>query len=531
MMGRAILEVRSLGAMVRAGVLPLARPDHLLRMAGATRTYGPFGGSVRAAAIHHHDLPAIADERGEISYGKLDENVRRLANTLRATYPAGATLGILCRNHRGPLIAAWAASRAGLNTVWLNTAFSVRQTTEVAIREGIDVLICDADMLERAQGLAVPVITMDITAPADGLDALIAKGSTDDPPRPARPARLVLLTSGTTGTPKGAPRVEPRGYTLPGSLLDRMPMHARETAVIGPPLFHGTGLLITSLSIALGSKVVLRRTFTPETFLDDIVSHRAATACAVPVMLQQVLALGPERLASADTSALRIVFCSGSALPAAVSTAFQDRFGDVLYNVYGSTEVSVATIATPRDVREAPTAVGRPALGSRVVILDDAGRVVPQGSRGRIFVGSVTPFEGYTGGGNKEVIDGMLSTGDLGHFDDSGRLHVDGRDDDMIVSGGENVFPAEIEELLAGHEAVLEVAVVGTPDEQFGVRLRAFVVRRDGHELGEEDVKALVRGNLARYKVPRDVVFLDELPRTPTGKILKLELSSWAPDA
>jgi fatty-acyl-CoA synthase len=525
---RAILEARSLGALARAGLLPLTAPHHLPAIALAMRAYGPFGGAIRAAATRHGSFPAIRDERGEISYADLDRTTNQLSNVLRAAHPPGSTVGILMRNHRNPLIVAWAASRAGLNTVWLNTAFSPRQATEVAEREGVDVLFCDADLAHLAEGLSVPVITTDIAAPTDDLDAYLSPGSPSAPPRPAKPGRLVLLTSGTTGTPKGAPRTEPRGYTLPGSLLDRMPMRSRETVLIGPPLFHGTGLVLTLLALGMGSKVVLRRSFDPETFLTDIEQHGVSTVCTVPVMLQRLLALGPERIKAADTSALRIVFVAGSALPAAVSAEFQDLFGDVIYNLYGSTEVSVATFATPDVVRAAPTSVGKPALGSRVVLIGDDGKPVPTGERGRVFVGTVTPFEGYTGGGQKEIIDGMLSTGDVGHFDADGLLYIDGRDDDMIVSGGENVFPAEVEELLVTHDAVDDAAVIGVPDDDFGMRLRAFVVCHPGSTLSAEDVRTLVRDNLARYKVPRDVVFLDELPRNPTGKVLKRTLQEWS---
>ncbi|HXD64925.1 MAG TPA: acyl-CoA synthetase, partial [Solirubrobacteraceae bacterium] len=146
------------------------------------------------------------------------------------------------------------------------------------------------------------------------------------------------------------------------------------------------------------------------------------------------------------------------------------------------------------------------------------------GGNGRIFVGNSSQFEGYTGGETKEQIKGLMSSGDVGHFDRNGRLFIDGRDDEMIVSGGENVFPAEVEDLLAGHEAIAEAAVIGVEDEKFGQRLKAFVVLRDGRELSEDEVKAYVKDNLARYKTPREVVFMDELPRNPTGKVLKREL-------
>ena len=181
---------------------------------------------------------------------------------------------------------------------------------------------------------------------------------------------------------------------------------------------------------------------------------------------------------------------------------------------------------TPADLRAAPGCAGRTPFGTVVRILDEGGRELPQGQTGRIFVANGFEFEGYTGGGGKEVVDGLMSTGDVGHFDGEGRLFVDGRDDEMIVSGGENVFPREVEELLVTHEGIDEAAAVGVPDPDYGQRLRAFVARRPGAELSENDVKDFVKRNLARYKVPREVVFVDSLPRNPSGKVLKRELAT-----
>jgi acyl-CoA synthetase (AMP-forming)/AMP-acid ligase II len=244
----------------------------------------------------------------------------------------------------------------------------------------------------------------------------------------------------------------------------------------------------------------------------------------VPVMMQRILELPDETLERYDLSKLRVVAVSGSALPGALSDRWMDLFGDNVYNLYGSTEVAWASIATPADLRAAPGTAGRPPHGTIVRLYDDDGNPVQPGETGRIFVGNEMQFEGYTGGGNKDAIDGLLSSGDVGHFDDAGRLFVDGRDDDMIVSGGENVFPAEVEDLLAGHDAVIEVAVFGVDDEQFGQRLKAVVVLRDGAGVSEDDIKKHVKSNLAGYKVPREVEFVDELPRTSTGKVLKREL-------
>jgi fatty-acyl-CoA synthase len=303
-------------------------------------------------------------------------------------------------------------------------------------------------------------------------------------------------------------------------------MRARGVTVVATPLYHGAGLIPAGLSIALGCKVVLRRRFDAAETLDDIARHHATTVSVVPVMLQRVLALGEEEIRRRDLSSLRIVLCTGSQLPAEVAIRAMDLLGDVLYNLYGSTEVSLATLATPADIRAAPASVGKPLLGSRVRILDEHGNQALQGVPGRIFVGTAVPFEGYTGGGGKEIVDGLLSTGDVGHFDPDGRLYIDGREDEMIVSGGENVFPLEIEELLVTHPAIADAAAISVEDAEFGQRLRAFVVLEERHAVSAADVQAFVRENLARYKVPRDVVFLDELPRNPTGKVLKRELAA-----
>jgi fatty-acyl-CoA synthase len=201
-----------------------------------------------------------------------------------------------------------------------------------------------------------------------------------------------------------------------------------------------------------------------------------------------------------------------------------DQFGDNLFNIYGSTEVAYATIANPADLREAPGTAGKPPFATIVKILDEDGTELPQGEAGRIFVGNSILFEGYTGGGSKDMVDGLMATGDVGRFDEGGRLIVEGRDDEMIVSGGENVFPKEVEDCLARHEKVSEAAAIGVDDEDYGKRLRAFVVLEDGAEVSEDDLKAFVKQNLARYKVPREIVFLDELPRNATGKVLKREL-------
>jgi fatty-acyl-CoA synthase len=291
------------------------------------------------------------------------------------------------------------------------------------------------------------------------------------------------------------------------------------------PMFHALGFMQAIVGVAFGSTLVVRRRFDPEVTLESLEEHEATAMVVVPVMLRRIVDLGQDAIEPRDLSRLRIIFVSGSALGIELTRQSLRMFGPVIYNLYGSTEVAYATIATPDDLTEEPGTVGRVVRGSVVKILDENGEEVPQGEPGRIFVGNLSQFEGYTGGGGKDEVGGLMSSGDVGHFDRAGRLYIDGRDDEMIVSGGENVFPAEVEELLASHQAINEAAAIGVGDDRFGQRLKAFVVREKGQELGEDDVKAYVKDNLANYKVPREVVFVDALPRNQTGKVLKRELA------
>jgi fatty-acyl-CoA synthase len=527
---RAGVTARAAGAVARAGLLHPQRPDRAAKAALEIARRGPIAGACAAAAIRWRDAPALIDERGTLSYRQLDERSNALANAWGADgIRPGDGIAILCRNHRGFADATYAAAKLGLRCVFMNTEFAGPQITDVCEREGVRTLVFDAEYDDRAPAWAdrhYRAWSDDGTAGSATatLDELISGG--DPAPVPVPPAKptIVLLTSGTTGTPKGAPREEVGPLTTLGALFERIPFRTGGCTYVAPPMFHALGFANLSLALTLGSKVVVRRRFDAEQFLGGIAAHRATVAVVVPAMLQRVLDLGPERLAAFDTSSLRVIFCGGSQLPGPVATATMEAFGDVLYVLYGSTEVAYATISTPADHHSAPTTVGRPVLGAKVRLLDEAGRDAPPGATGRIFVSNGVEFTGYTDGTRKQVVDGVMSSGDVGHFDDEGRLYIDGRDDDMIVSGGENVFPQEVEELLMAHPRVGDAAVIGVDDEDFGKRLRAFVVAA-GEAPTEGELKAYVKSSLARYKVPRDVVFVRELPRNATRKVLKRELA------
>ncbi|HVY78551.1 MAG TPA: AMP-binding protein [Solirubrobacterales bacterium] len=511
-----------------AGIVGLMRPDVAAKVGTTFLRWGasPATGVATAALEHPHETMLI-DERGSLSF----ERVHRRSNALARSFAAmgigpGDGIGIMCRNHRGFIEATLAAAKLGASALYLNTMFAGPQLVEVTRREAPKALVYDeefAGLLDGVDdGVSRVIAWTDGEPGADTLEGLIAAGEESDLKPPAEKPRFVVLTSGTTGTPKGAQRSSPDGLLVMAALIDKIPYRARETMVIAAPLFHSWGFLHFVLSLPTASTMVLRRRFDEEDTLRTVQDHRAQVLAVVPVMLQRILRLPGTVLDAYDLSSLRITAASGSALPGELATEWMDRFGDTIYNLYGSTEVSYATVATPEDLRAAPGTAGKPPRGTVVRLYDEAGREVPQGEVGRIFVGNEMSFEGYTGGGGKEAIDGLLSSGDVGHFDAEGRLFVDGRDDEMIVSGGENVFPREVEDLLADHGSVVEVAVVGVEDEEFGQRLKAFVVTSG--DVSEEELKEHVKANLAAYKAPREIEFLEELPRNATGKILKREL-------
>jgi fatty-acyl-CoA synthase len=519
--------------LLRTGVIRPTLPNRAYRALEALHHWGrSMASGYITAAIRYPRGTAIVDERGTLTFADVDARSNALANAMaQMGIGAGDGVAIMCRNHRGFIDASAAVVKLGADALFLNTEFGAPAIAAVLERERTVALIYDEEftglIAEGAKAITRIVAFHEPgSSPADpAVEELIRQGD----PRPLEPplerGRVVILTSGTTGTPKGALRKPPESVEPAATILSTIPLHARETTVIAAPLFHSWGFAHLMLSLPLCSTLVLRRRFDPEQTLRAVAEHRATALVVVPVMLQRMLELPADTLARYDVSSLRVIASSGSALPGELANRVMDAFGDVLYNLYGTTEVAWATIATPSDLRAAPGTAGRPPMGTIVKLLDESGREVSRGERGRIFTANSFVFEGYTDGGGKEVVAGLTHTGDVGHFDEAGRLFVDGRDDEMIVSGGENVYPREVEDLLASHAGVEEVAVVGVEDSEFGQRLRAFVVARNGAELTEAEVKEFVRENLARFKVPREVVFLPELPRNASGKILKRELS------
>jgi acyl-CoA synthetase (AMP-forming)/AMP-acid ligase II len=523
--------------LTEAGVIRPVRPDRLAQMLRVLARWGasPAAG-IATAAINRPEDPMIEDEAGSLSFGEIHRRSNAIARGLAsADVGEGDGVAIMCRNHRGFIEATLAVSKLGANGLYMNTAFAAPQLADVIEREKPEALVYDeefGDLLEQAREAGEETGLSRFIAWTEGADAeettleqLISSYDDSDLDPPSESSRFVILTSGTTGTPKGAQRGQPDTLSPLAAMFSKIPLRAEERMMIAAPLFHSWGFAHLLLGLALTSTYVLRRKFDPEETLRATEESGATVLVVVPVMMQRILELPQETLDKYELPNLRVTAASGSALPGELAKKWMDTFGDNLYNLYGSTEVAWATIATPEDLRAAPGTAGRPPRGTRVRIVDEGGRDVKPGKTGRVFVGNEMAFEGYTGGGGKDELDGLLSSGDVGHFDDDGRLFIDGRDDEMIVSGGENVFPREVEDLLSDHDQIKEVAVIGVDDEQFGQRLKAFVVTTEGTDLSEDEVKSYVKSNLARYKVPREVQFLDSLPRNATGKVLKRELA------
>lgn len=547
----ATAAARSARVFLRAGMLRPMRPDKYATIARQLARWGatPAGAYAAAATRDPHRMAIIDGDRA-LTYAELDLRTTALAVALRDRgVGEGHRVAIACRNHRGFVEALVAVSKAGADALLVNTAFAAPQVRAVFDRERPTALVCDADLLDvmdRALGAAAEGDGRSRPggrAQADGVSRVVSAWDDEHPPRsgvrsldelivegagrslahPGSPGRVVLLTSGTTGVPKGT-RHTRIALDVPVSLLDRMDYRDGGTFLIAPPLFHAWGFANLLMALVLGSTVVLRRDFDPEDVLRSVARHGVDVLVAVPVMLERILRLDPEVRDAFDVSRLRVTASSGAALLGDLATRWMDVFGDGLYTLYGATEIGWGAIADPKDLRAAPSTAGRVPFGAAVRVFDRDGVPLPSHRTGRIHVGGGLANDRYTDGTRLPRRDGLTETGDLGYLDDLGRLFVLSREDDMIVSGGENVHPQSVEDVLAALPEVAEVAAVGVDDGVHGQRIAVHVVRAPGARLTAKAVRDHVRAVRPRYEVPRDVVFRDELPRGATGKVLRRAL-------
>jgi acyl-CoA synthetase (AMP-forming)/AMP-acid ligase II len=534
-----LTRIEAVATLARRGVLRPERPDRLVRTGIALWRWGStLAAAYVVAAETASSQLAVLDDEGALTYGEIDRRTNALARGLAGLgIREGDRVGILARNGRGFVEPVIAVAKLGADVLLLNTSFVHTELEAVLAREQPAALIYDAEFEHLMERVTLPPGMTRVHSHVESrrglttVEELVAAGDRSVLKAPGRESRTVILTSGTTGTPKGARLSQPSGLEPLAWYLRMVPLAPRECYHVAAPLFHAHGYGQFVIGAALGSTLVLTRSFDAERTLALLERHEVEAAAVVPVMLKRIMSLPAGVRSRYRPAALKVVLSSGSALSAELARSFMEEFGPVLYNLYGSTEVAWATIANPRDLLDAPGTVGRPPPHTRLAILDEAGRPLAVGRTGRIFVGHEMLFEGYTDGRLRDLTAGMMTAGDLGHVDDDGRLFVDAREDDMIVSGGENVYPGEVESVLAAHPDLEEVAVVGVPDEQFGERLVAFAVPRTGSTLGEADLIRYAKDNLARYKVPREVVLSDDLPRNALGKVVKRALKDAARSA
>ncbi|MFA6575453.1 MAG: AMP-binding protein [Nocardioides sp.] len=531
--GRLRTQLWATGHLLRSGMVGRMRPDRYVGMARILRSYGPHATTGFALAANRRpDATGLVDDRGSLTWRQIQERADALAVGLATLSDQPPTsVAILCRNHRGFVDAFLAAGRLGVPALLLNTGFSGPQLADVLERERAALIVYDeefaglvADASSRVPGLVEVLGWVDEQAPHDKTTAerLIETHLGQQPPR-HRPGRVVLLTSGTTGAPKGASRSGGGPEEL-AAMLERIPWRGEETVVVAAPTFHAWGFGQLVIAATMTCTIVLRRKFDPEATLALADRHRATGIALVPVMLERIMDLTAEVLDRYSLDTVRFVSASGSRMRGEAVTAFMDRFGDKVYNSYNATEAGQITVASPADLRRAPDTAGRPVTGTTVRLVDDHGQDVPVGEVGRILVRGASEFDGYTAGDTKASLDGFMVSGDVGRMDADGRLYVVGRDDDMIVSGGENVYPVEVERAIGELPEVLEVAVVGVDDPSFGQRLAAYVVGVGPEPVVPDRIRAHVKARLAGYKVPRDVVVIDELPRNASGKIVARDL-------
>ncbi|QLL09922.1 AMP-binding protein [Mycobacterium vicinigordonae] len=511
-------------AVTSSGLLGPPGPAAALRVVceaarGGTNLYTLLA----VSAARWPDRTAIVDDDGTLSYLQLQAFTESLARTLlEADVQAGQSVGVMCRNGRNFVAAVFATGLVGADIVLVNTEFRADALAGALAGHQIRTMFCDNEFLDQIHRTAESITAI------DPQQVQARRGAR---PRVASSGRIVLLTSGTTGVPKGVPR-RPKvssGLGVGVTLLERTGLHVGTRMAMATPMFHGLGFGMLTLTVCLGGTILTHRRFDAEATLAQASLHRADSMSAVPIMLARILDL-PQRIRSRNPlSYLRVVVSSGDRLEPGLARRFMDVYGDVVYNLYGSTEVGIGSLATPAELRRFPETVGRPVAGCPVRIYSRNGRPVGPRVTGRIFVGGELNSEGYTGGAvlleRKAVMDGMTSTGDMGYLDEDGRLYIVGREDDMIVSGGENVYPRALENALAGHPDIAENAVVGVPDEQFGKRLAAFVVPRPDSDIDESELREFLKGKVSRFEQPRDINIVSSIPRNPAGKVIRRELS------
>jgi fatty-acyl-CoA synthase len=488
------------------------------------------------------DKPALVQGERCLTWLQANTRINRLANALHSVgVESGDRIAIMLRNSIEWFEAMAACQKIGTSAVFVSYRYTPPEVRYLLQDCGASLILFDAAHArvvgEATAGLGFAKDRRIVVGPeeerSDDLpyEIFLALGSEREPPADWRRGgnRTILYTSGTTGRPKGAVRDLARAnLTEVLGLLRRLPFRRSDRHLVAAPLYHATGSGFAAIHLSLGATIYIMEKFDPLQFLVVVDRERITTTALVPTMLRAILEQPADQRAKFDSSSLRLIVTTGSTLSEGVAAAAHEAFGDVVYDLYGATEMGHVAVASPADKRACPGTVGRPIPGVEVLLLDERRHPVPDGEVGELFARSSLTIEGYHGNEaatRASRFGDYFSVGDLAVRDPGGYLRLVGRKADMVITGGENVYPAEIEAVLGAHPAIREAAVIGVPDETWGEALVAFVVFRASSEVAsQEELIAFCKRSLAGYKVPRRFEQIGELPRNPTGKVLKDEL-------
>ena len=522
------------------------RPRGVMQFLRAARGLG--AGPHLAVMFHAHTQPdkeCIVDGTRRITWGEFDAQINQLCHALAARdLRAGDRVAVMMPNGADTLIAQQALLRVGAVAAQIGYRLKAAEVAYILETAEPKVILCHAeyqDVIAEARDQArsnAAVIVLEarhgIRVGFDRWEDATAGQPTDRPPKVVPGDQdgggggVIVYTSGTTGKPKGASRSwKQTGLDAVADMMLQVGISHDDRHLVLCPLYHSAAPAFVAIMFSLGGTCVLTSHFDAEQTLAIIERERITCTLVVPTMLVRITALPPEVRRKYDTSSLRWIMSAAAPLATETARRVHEQFGPVLWNFYGATETGIVTLAGPADHLARPGTVGRPLRGNQVRVLGDDGAPVTPGEVGELYARNSMLIAGYhknPDATKASMRDGFFSVGDLARVDGDGYYYLESRKHDMVISGGVNIYPREIEDHLHTHPSILEAAVVGVPDAEWGESLRAYVVVRAGCALAEPEVIEFCRAGLADYKRPRTVVFIDELPRNPTGKVLKREL-------